>query len=109
MEIAEVFLKGGNKRHFFYHRPQLFYLWGHSYEFNDDDNWQIIEEFAQYIGGREEIWYATNGEIYEYVQAFNRLQFSANGNLIHNPSAIDVYLCHRGKNVLVPAGKTVAR
>ena len=85
----------------------LFYLWGHSYEFNDNDNWNVIEEFAEYIGNREEIWYATNGEIYDYVQAFNSLQFSANGAIIRNPSATDVYMCYRGKNVLVPAGKTV--
>ncbi len=109
MELAKAFVEAENDKKYKRNNPMLFYLWGHSYEFNDDDNWEIIEEFAQYIGGREEIWYATNGEIYEYVQAFNRLQFSANGNLIHNPSAIDVYLYHRGKNVLVPAGKTVAR
>ena len=85
----------------------LFYLWGHSYEFNDNDNWNVIEEFAEYIGNREDIWYATNGEIYDYVQAFNGLQFAANGAFIRNPSATDVYVCYRGKNVLVPAGKTV--
>ncbi|MBO5240892.1 MAG: polysaccharide deacetylase family protein [Clostridia bacterium] len=107
MELAQKFVETENDKRYTRNNPMLFYLWGHSYEFNDDDNWGIIEEFAQYIGGREDIWYATNGEIYEYVQAFNRLQFSVNGNLVHNPSAIDVYLCHRGKNVLVPAGQTV--
>ena len=56
---------------------------------------------------REEIWYATNGEIYDYAQAYKNLQFSANGDIIHNPSAIDVYLGYRDQNVLVPAGKTV--
>lgn len=109
MELAKRFVEAGNGRNYWVTTPLLFYLWGHSYEFNDNDNWEIIEEFAEYIGNREEIWYATNGEIYEYVQAFNRLQFSANGELIHNPSAMDVYLCHMGKNVLVPAGKTVVR
>jgi peptidoglycan/xylan/chitin deacetylase (PgdA/CDA1 family) len=107
MELAKTFVETENDKKYTRNNPMLFYLWGHSYEFNDNDNWEIIEELAEYIGNREEIWYATNGEIYEYVQAFNRLQFSANGMLVRNPSVIDVYLCYRGKNVLVPAGQTV--
>ena len=107
MELAEAFLKGGNKRHFFYHRPQLFYLWGHSYEFDNDDNWQMMEDFCKFIGGREDVWYATNGEIYEYVQAYNALQYSADGHLVKNPTAIDVYIHYFGKPYIIPSGKTV--
>lgn len=107
MELAKAFVEAGESRNVWARNPMLFYLWGHSYEFNDNDNWHVIEEFAEYIGGREEIWYATNGEIYEYVQAFKSLQFSANGTYIRNPSALDVYLYYHGQNVLVPAGKTV--
>ena len=106
MELAKTFVEAKDSQHTWSNTPMLFYLWGHSYEFNDNDNWNVIEEFAAYIGGREEIWYATNGEIYDYVQAFNNLQFSVNGAFIRNPSAVDVYVCYRGKNVLVPAGKT---
>ncbi len=108
MELAKTFVEAKDSQHTWSNTPMLFYLWGHSYEFNDNDNWNVIEEFAEYMGGREEIWYATNGEIYDYVQAFNNLQFAANGAFIHNPSAVDVYVCYRGKNVLVPAGKTAA-
>ena len=85
----------------------VFYLWGHSYEFDGGNNWEIIEEFAKFMGGREDIWYATNGEIYEYVQAYDRLEFSADGGYIHNPSAIDIYLCYFKKNYVIPAGQTV--
>ena len=107
MELAKNFVEAGNGRNIWGTNPMLFYLWGHSYEFNDNHNWEIIEEFAEYIGKREEIWYATNGEVYDYVQAFKHLEFSANGALVRNPSATDVYLCYKGKNVLVPAGQTV--
>ena len=107
MELAKAFVEAKDSANVWANTPMLFYLWGHSYEFNDNDNWHVIEEFAEYMGGREEIWYATNGEIYDYVQAYNSLQFSANGEMIRNPSAIDVYLYYREKNVLVPAGKTV--
>ena len=53
------------------------------------------------------IWYATNGEIYEYVQAFDRLEFSADGESVYNPSAIDVYIQSLKGELLVSAGKTV--
>ena len=107
MELAKTFVEAKESQNAWANTPMLFYLWGHSYEFNDNDNWNVIEEFAAYMGGRDDVWYATNGEIYDYVQAFNRLQFSANGSIISNPSATDVYLRYRDQDVLVAAGKTV--
>ena len=43
--------------------PQLFYLWGHSYEFDEFDSWQLIEEFCQIISGRADIYYGTNSQV----------------------------------------------
>ncbi len=108
MQLAETFLQGGNKRHFFYHQPLFFYVWGHSYEFDRDDNWEMMENFCKFIGGREDIWYATNGEIYDYVKAYDSLIYSADGALVKNPTCIDVYIQFLGKPHVVPAGKTVA-
>lgn len=107
MELAEQFLEETPVSHYFFDKPKLFYVWGHGYEFNYYNNWHVIEDFAKYIGNRENVWYATNGEIYEYVQAFDRLVFGVNKDYIYNPSALDVYVCYYGKDVLVPAGKTV--
>lgn len=90
-----------------YQPAQLFYLWGHSFEFDNDGNWNVIEEFAEYVGGRDDIWYATNGEIFEYLQAIERLNFSVDASFVNNPSAIDAYIYWYGKEVLIPAGKTV--
>ncbi|MDO4513525.1 MAG: polysaccharide deacetylase family protein [Lachnospiraceae bacterium] len=45
--------------------PQLFYVWGHSYEFDFDQSWERIEEFFRYISGREDIFYGTNAEVLE--------------------------------------------
>lgn len=106
MELAEKFIEDEGGRNFWWSPPRLFYLWGHSYEFNDCDNWDIIEKFGEYIGNREDIWYATNGEIYDYVKAFDSLKFSANGKFVHNPSAIDVCICLKD-DYLIPAGETV--
>lgn len=74
--------------------PYLFYLWGHSYEFEADSNWERIEEFSQYIGNREDIWYATNIEIYDYIEAYNRLIYSIDGKKIKNPSNQKIWFSH---------------
>lgn len=88
-------------------RPLLFYVWGHTYEFDDNDNWNLFEEFAEKVSNNDGVWYATNGEIYDYVIAYNRLIYSMDGNYIKNLSAIDVYLSIRGIKILVKAGETV--
>ncbi len=86
---------------------QLFYLWGHSYEFESDDNWQVIEAFCEKMGGREDIWYATNIQIVDYVNAARRLYTSADGHTLHNPTDIDVWVDKDGKGCCIHAGETV--
>ena len=71
--------------------PWLFYLWGHSYEFEAHDNWNVIENFAEYIGCRDNIWYATNIEIYEYVTAYRQLVFSMDAKRVFNTTAHTLY------------------
>lgn len=85
----------------------LFYVWGHSYEFDNDDNWEVIENFAQYVGGREDVWYATNIEVYDYIKAYENLQTSVDKKIVHNPSAIDVWFYHRKNTYCVKAGQTL--
>ena len=91
-----------------YEDPLLFYVWGHTYEFDQDNNWDKIENFAEKLGNREDIWYCTNIEYYDYVQAFNNLQFSVDGNMIHNPSAVDVWIVFSESEAVtkIPAGGT---
>lgn len=108
MELAKQFVGFKNDTSYFWaYRPRLFYLWGHSYEFDNNDNWQAIEDFAAYVGGREDIWYATNGEIYAYIQAFDRLEWSADGSYVYNPSSINVFINVYGVEYIVPAGKMI--
>jgi hypothetical protein len=110
MKLAKEFVTGDASR-----EPMLFYLWGHSFEFERDDNWQVIENFCAYMGQRKEIWYATNIEIYDYVQAYQRLIWTADLSRVTNPSAMPVsFLYHtieeRGenkRNVTVGAGETL--
>ena len=85
----------------------LFSVYGHTYEFDLDKNWELIEEFAQLVGGREDIWYATSIEIYDYVQAYKSLQVSVDMRMVHNPSAQDVWFSHRKTIYCVKAGETI--
>lgn len=102
MELAEKFVEGKVERN-----PWLFYLWGHSYEFEQKDNWHVIEEFAKYTGNREDIWYATNIEIYDYVSAYKQLIFSVDGKTVHNPTATTLYFEHRNKIYCIKPGETI--
>ena len=87
--------------------PRLFYLWGHSYEFEREDNWDILEKFCTVLGRREDIWYATNIEVYDYVQAFQSLQFSVEMDIVHNPSALPICFSLGGKMYCVESGATI--
>lgn len=87
MELAEQFL---NIPH--YVDMPLMYVWGHSFEFNRENNWELIEEFAQLVGGQEDIWYATNMEICDYITATRSQEFSADGLTMHNPTIHSVWV-----------------
>ena len=87
--------------------PYLFYLWGHSYEFEIKNNWHVIEDFAEYVGNRDDIWYATNIEIYDYIDAYNRLIFSVNGKYVNNPSARTIWFEYKGKIIEIAAGDMI--
>ena len=85
----------------------MFYLWGHTYEFEANDNWQRIRDFAAKMGGHEDIWYCTNIEVYDYVAAWKQLLSSADGRTLVNPTATDLWAEKGGKGFAIRAGETV--
>lgn len=103
MDLAEDFLAPVGDR-----GPRLFYLWGHSYEFEAHDNWQVIEDFAARMGGRTDVWYATNIQVYDYVTAFGQLIASADGRRVHNPTALTLFASFDGQPVVLAPGRTAA-
>lgn len=44
-------------------KPQIFYIWGHAYEFDIADTWDRFEEFLAMISGKDDIFYGTNKEV----------------------------------------------
>ena len=89
--------------------PRLFYIWGHAYEFSCNNNWEHIEEICRRLGGREDVWYATNMEIYEYVNAYNCLVWSANGKKVYNPTLLDLWFIEDNKRYMVASGETLIK
>lgn len=87
--------------------PRLLYIWGHSYEFDRNDNWEHIEEICEKLANNDEIWYATNIEIYDYVQAYKNLRYSANGCMIYNPTLLTVWLDVDGKTYQIHSNETI--
>ncbi|MDE7167462.1 MAG: polysaccharide deacetylase family protein [Clostridia bacterium] len=104
-ELLNKFLSGAPADDFKHREPWLFYIWGHSYEFDDNNNWNIIENAcAELSKHKKDIWFATNGEIYDYVQAYNSLVFSLDGERVFNPSHTPVFIEIRSKVYKIPAG-----
>jgi peptidoglycan/xylan/chitin deacetylase (PgdA/CDA1 family) len=94
-------LVGFSKRQYLY----LMYVWGHSYNFDDDGNWDLIEGFCRLVGGRDDLWYATSIQIVDWMRAHENLRFSADGRIVDNPNASAVWLDVDGVMVEVPGGK----
>lgn len=86
---------------------RLLYVWGHSYEFEENSNWDELEAFGELAGGRDEIWYATNIEIVDYLTALRMLRLSVSRETIYNPSALEVWISADGDALPIPAGSLV--
>lgn len=85
----------------------LFYVWGHTYEFRTNEDWERIERFFELVSRRDDVWYATNVQIYEYIEAYRRLEYSVELDKVYNPSATHVFIIHNDKPYKIPAGKTI--
>lgn len=101
-ELADKFLRSKTP-----YQAEMFYLWGHSYEFDGNNNWDVIERFAELMGGREDIWYATNIQIIDYLNAYRSLRFSMYGKRVYNPTAFRIWFVCDGVPCEVGPGETV--
>ena len=103
MERAEKFVEPSR-----WNPLELFYVWGHSYEFDRLKNWDLMEKFCKKVGGRSDlVWYATNIEIVDYINAVRRLRFSVACDLVYNPSGQSVWITVDDKPREIAAGQTV--
>ena len=87
--------------------PRLFYLWGHAFEFDRDGNWDLLDRICEKLSGREDIWYATNMELYEYITAYRSLVYSADGTIVYNPTLKTIWFDREGKEYKIEPGETL--
>ena len=102
MELTDKFLAPVEKD------SRLFYLWGHSFEFDEEDNWHIIEDFFKKIAGREDVWYATNIQVYDYKHAFDQLIWDVECTRVYNPTATDLWFHAKKQVYCVKAGQAIS-
>lgn len=87
--------------------PRIFYIWGHSSEFESKGHWDHLEEICEKISGKEDTWYATNIEIYEYVKAYESLVLSADGTTVYNPTLHKIWFTADNVLYSIEPGQTI--
>ena len=102
LELGSQFCALSKKQYLY-----LMYVWGHSYEFDDREDWDLMEEFCRRMGGRDDIWYCTNIELMDCLDHFRMLRFAADNSFVYNPCAADCWVCVNDEPKLIPGGKTV--
>lgn len=86
---------------------KLFFVWGHSKELANETasklNWDTMAQFLEKFRGRDDIWSATNMQIYDYVEALRSLEVDYDNLTVTNKSPIDLYVRINGENKLIAA------
>ena len=96
LDLAKTYCSG--------HSPKLFFIWGHSFEFEAKQNWHRLEEICSRISGKSDVWYATGIEICSYAAAFDSLLWSANGRRVFNPTLYTLWFDVDGKTFSIAPG-----
>jgi len=85
---------------------KFFCLGLHSVDFERNNKWNELREFAENYGNRpEKFWYASVSEIFEYSEAINSIEF--NEKELVNPSDKELYLAVNGQKYILPPNSKI--
>ena len=85
----------------------ILYIWGHSYEFDRNNNWDLAERMSESLSQFKDAWFCTNIELYDYTMAQKNLVFSSDNGSVMNNSCHDVWITGDSGDVIrLEAGKT---
>ena len=102
LEKGENFLKTDEQK------MHLMLVWGHVTELDRDNTYGMMEEFCKRMAEcKERIFFATNGEIADYLQACERCRNSGNGKSIKNTSFTTLFAAKEGKILPIAPGETL--
>ena len=88
----------------------VFYIWGHSYEFDHNGNWELVDQLGERLANLPHVWYATNGAIQHYLDCVRRLVFTVGQDIVYNPTdtAVWMWMPPSGEPFAIPSGQTLA-
>lgn len=98
-QLAKTFLEFPGK-------PALMSVWGHTFEFKSEADWQRIEDFCKMVGKRDDMWYASLLDVVVYTKAALRLEVDTNKRTIHNPTKTQIFIEGYGKVIPLDPGVT---
>ena len=85
-------------------------VYGHSHEFGSGVmEWKKLEDFCALVGKRDDIWYATSIELFDYLRAAKNLRYSANCEMVYNPSATSVWIEVNDEKIIEAKGGCYTR
>lgn len=100
VELAHEFASL-SKRQYLY----MMSVYGHSCDIGKDKAWELFEQFLKIVSNRDDIWYATNIEYVDYMNAVKRLRFSSDTSFVENPNAISLWLSVNDEIVEIHGGE----
>lgn len=103
--LVERFLQPDDIEHPWRITCRLLYVWGHSYEY--DGHWEDLEKLCKLLSSHNNVWYATNGEIVDYLIAYRQLHTSVDGSMLSNPSAATLYVSINNTDYTIGPGETL--
>ena len=106
-DLAKTFVEENATKDWRSTHGWLFYIWGHSYEYRTEEDWARMEKLCAYLANRDDVWYATNIEIYDYIEAYRSLEYSVDRSMVYNPSAHDLWLLRGGNTYKIPAREQI--
>ena len=68
-----------------------------------------LEDFCALVGKRDDIWYATSIELFDYLRAAKNLRYSANCEMVYNPSATSVWIEVNDEKIIEAKGGCYTR
>ena len=106
-ELIDMFFASAPEKEPKLRESLLLNIWGHAYEFDNDNNWDLIEGLCARLKESGDIWLATLSEGYDYVKAYENLIYDLDVERVINNSAIPVFVEVRGKTYEIGPGAEV--
>ena len=83
-------------------------IWGHSWELGTDEKkWNETEKFFKLLAGNQAIFYTSQIDLVDYINAFRNLKFAVDKNFVTNTSSINVFIKINTKVFNVLAGTSM--